>query len=188
MTLWPWPLVFWPWTCHAWRVTWPTLAPSMKTPRLSVLELCVGHHWKSVRGYRACAESRDRWVGGQKNYILGMLDPDLPIHYATSMALRWIQLKLTAKIMHGPVFKNIWVSAHARNHVICLKYPKCAIAVVLADVDLPYWTSKCEHIAAFTAIFSNICTAHAQKRLFTNFRCNFWHRRLIRRPRFPVRV
>ena len=34
----------------------------------------------------------------------------------------------------------------------------CPIAVVLADVDVPYWTSKVEHIAAFTAIFGNICT------------------------------
>jgi len=36
----------------------------------------------------ACAESRDPCVGGQNNYIFGMLDPDLPIHYATSVALR----------------------------------------------------------------------------------------------------
>ena len=48
--------------------------------------------------------------------------------------------------------------------------------------------SKVEHIVEFTAIFSNICTAHAQKRLFMNFRCKFRHRRSIRRPRFPVRV
>ena len=60
--------------------------------------------------------------------------------------------------------------------------------VFLADVDLPYWTLKVEHIAAVTAIFSNICTAHAQKRLFVNFRCKFWHCRSIRRPRFSVRV
>ena len=70
----------------------------------------------------------------------------------------------------------------------CLRRPKCLNAVVLADVDSSYWTSKVEHIAAFTAIFSNICTAHAQKRLFMNFRCKFRHRRSIRRPRFPVRV
>jgi len=76
----------------------------------------------------------------------------------------------------------------ARNHVICLRWPKCLNAVVLADVDLPYWTSKVEHIAAFTSIFSNICTAHAQKRLFMNFRCKFRHRRSIHRPQFPVRV
>jgi len=57
--------------CHAWRVTWPTLAPSMRTPCLSVLELWVitfpvGYHWKCVCGHCPCAESRDRWVGGQK--------------------------------------------------------------------------------------------------------------------------
>jgi len=66
-----------------------------------------------------------------------------------------------------------------------LKLPKkCLIAVVLVDVDLPYWTSTVEHIVALTAIFSNICTAHAQKRLYMNFRCKFKHRRSIPRPRF----
>ena len=66
--------------------------------------------------------------------------------------------------------------------------PKCLIAVVLVDVDLPYWTLKVEHIVAFIAIFRNICTAHVQKLLFMNFRCIFRHRCSIRRPRFPVRV
>ena len=31
---------------------------------------------------------------------------------------------------------------------------KCLIEIVLVDVDLSYWTSKVEHIAAFTAIFT----------------------------------
>jgi len=58
-------------SCHTWRVTWPTLPPSKKTLRLSVLELwvitfSVGYHWKCVRGHCACAESGDPWVGGQK--------------------------------------------------------------------------------------------------------------------------
>jgi len=57
-----------------------------------------------------------------------------------------------------PVLKNVGDSAHARNHVICLRWPKCLNAVVRADVDLPYWTSKVEHIEAFTAIFRNIRT------------------------------
>ena len=39
---------------------------------------------------------------------------------------------------------------------------KCLIAGVLVDVDLPYWTSKVEHLVAFQATVSNICTAHAQ--------------------------
>jgi len=61
-------------------------------------------------------------------------------------------------------------------------------AVVLVDVDLPYWTSKVQHLVAFTVIFSNICTVHAQKWLFMNFQCKFRHRRSIPPPRFPVRV
>jgi len=65
---------------------------------------------------------------------------------------------------------------------------KCLNAVVLVDVDLPYWTSKVEYLVAFPATVSNICTAHAQKRLFMNFQCKFRHRRSIRRPRFPIRV
>jgi len=38
---------------------------------------------------------------------------------------------------------------------------------------------------ASTAIFSNICTAHAQKRVIMNFRCKLTHHRSIRRTRFP---
>jgi len=97
-------------------------------------------------------------------------------------------IKVISENNARPVLKNVWDSAHARNHVICLMWPKCLNAVVLADVDLPYWTSIVEHIAAFTAIFSNICIAQAQKRLFMNCRCKFRHRRSIRRPRFLVRV
>jgi len=41
---------------------------------------------------------------------------------------------------------------------------------------------------AFTAIFSNICIVHTQKRLFINFRYKFRPRRSICRPRFPVKV
>jgi len=47
---------------------------------------------------------------------------------------------------------------------------KCLIAVVLVDIDLPHWTSKVEHLVAFAAIVSNICTVQAQKRLFRNLR------------------
>jgi len=58
-------------SCHTWRVTWTTLPPSLKTLRLSVLELSVitlpvGYHWKCVCGHCACTESRDPWVGGKK--------------------------------------------------------------------------------------------------------------------------
>ena len=56
---------------RTWRVTWLTLPPSWNTLCLSVLDLWVitfpfGYHWECVRGHCACAESRDPWVGGQK--------------------------------------------------------------------------------------------------------------------------
>ena len=56
---------------HSWRVTWPTLPPSIKTLRLCVRQLRVitfpiGYHWKCVCDHFACAESRDPWVGGEK--------------------------------------------------------------------------------------------------------------------------
>ena len=41
---------------------------------------------------------------------------------------------------------------------------------------------KSEHLVAFVATVSNICSAHAQKRLFMHFRCKFRHRRSMRRP------
>jgi len=59
-----------------------------------------------------------------------------------------------------------------------------ALKCLIADVDLPYWTSKVEHLVAFTASFSNIYTAHAQKWLFMNFRCKLRHHRSTPRPRF----
>jgi len=79
---------------HAWRVTWPILTPSTKTLWLSDLELWVitfpvGYHWKCVRVYCACAESCDPWVWGQKQLHFYILDPELRIHYASSVALRW---------------------------------------------------------------------------------------------------
>ena len=45
-----------------------------------------------------------------------------------------------------------------------------------------------DSLVAFTAIFNNISTAHAQKQLFMNFRCKFGHRLSICRPRFPIGV
>ena len=65
---------------------------------------------------------------------------------------------------------------------------KCFIAVVLVDAYLPYWLSNVEHLVAFAAIVSKICTAHAQKRLYMHFRCTFRHHRSIRLPRFAIRV
>ena len=92
-------------------------------------------------------------------------------------------------IAHSPVLKAVdefvRMREIRRSVKVALKY---LITVVLVDDALPYWTSKLEHFVAFTAMFSNFCTAHAQKRLFMNFRCKFRHRRAIHLLRFPIRV
>ena len=84
---------------RTWRVTWPTLPPSLKTLRLSVFELRVitfpiGYHWKCVRGHCACVESRDPWVGCQNNYIFWNPDPDLPIHCTVQLLLGYDRRRL----------------------------------------------------------------------------------------------
>jgi len=104
VTLWPWPLTFDLLTFnsyHTWRVTWPTLPPSLKTLRLFVHELRVitfpiEYHWKCVRGHCVCAESRDPWVGVKNNYIFGISDPDLPIHYTTSY---WVTKTIKGRLL-----------------------------------------------------------------------------------------
>jgi len=63
-----WPVMCW---CAVKKLLTHSLPPSMKTLRLSVLQLWVitfpvGYRWKCVRGHCVCAESRDTWVGGQK--------------------------------------------------------------------------------------------------------------------------
>jgi len=92
-------------------------------------------------------------------------------------------------IAHSAVLKAVDEFVRMREITRSVKVAlKCLITVVLVDDDLPYWTSKVGHLVAFTAMFSNICAAHAQKRLFMNFRCKFRHRRSIHRHRFPIRV
>jgi len=74
---------------HTWRVTWST--PSLKVLRLSVLELRVlishiKYHWQCVCSH--CMR-RITWyaLGANFLHIFEIPDPDLPIHYATFMAL-----------------------------------------------------------------------------------------------------
>jgi len=180
-------------SCYAWQVTLSALLPSLKTQRLSVLDLWVitfpvGYHRKCVRGHCACAVSRDPCVGGQKQLHFWYAGPRFAYSLYNFGGSTTNIIKVICSNNARPCVKKCMrFCACAKSHDL-LRRPKCLNAVVLADVDLPYWTSNVEHIAAFTAIFSNICTAHAQKRLFINFRCKFRHRRSIRRTRFPVRV
>ena len=116
-------------SCCAWRATWPTLLLSLKTLCLSVLDLWVitfavgllGYHWECVRGHCACAESRDPWVGGQKQLHFWNPRPWFAYSLCTFGGSTINVIKVICEIMHGFVLKDVWVSAHARNHVICLR-------------------------------------------------------------------
>jgi len=107
-------------SCHAWRVTWPTLPPSTKTLRLSVLELRVitfpiGYQWKCIRGHCACAESRDPWVGGEKR--LHFWNPRLRFSYSlynfggSTMNI----IKVICENNARPVLKDVWDCACAKS-------------------------------------------------------------------------
>jgi len=102
--------------------------------------------------------------------IFEIPNPDLPIHYTTFMALRLRQMELSANTMYGPVLKITQLSAHAQNHVSIERCRKSFTTMVLGDHDCPLIASNFGNLTIFSAIFSHIFTAHAQKWLFMNFR------------------
>ena len=90
-------------------------------------------------------------------------------------------MELSAKTVYGPVLKTTQLSAHSRNHVSIehCRESYSFTTIVLGDHDFPLTTSNFGNLTAFRAIFSHIFTAHAQKRLFMNFRLKFCHYRSI---------
>jgi len=49
------------------------------------------YHWLPLKMCtRPLRMRRITWVGGENDYIFGIPDHDLPIHYTTTVALRWI--------------------------------------------------------------------------------------------------
>jgi len=53
--------------------------------------------------------------------------------------------------------RRYYLAAHRREvNVLTRNSAFLTFAVVLVDVDLPYWTSKVEHLVAFAVIVSNI--------------------------------
>ena len=86
------------------------------------------------------------------------------------MALRLKQMQLSAKTVYGAMLKITQRSAHAQNHVSVQRCRKSLTTVVFGDHDFPLTASNFGNLTAFRAIFSHIFTAHAQKRLFVNFR------------------
>jgi len=111
--------------------------------------------------------------GANFSHIFEIHDPDLPIHSTTFMALRLKQMELSAKTVYGPVLKVTQRSAHAQNHVSVQPCRKSFTTIVLGDHDFPLTASNFGNLTAFRAIFSHVFTAHAQKRLFMNFRLKF---------------
>ena len=82
-------------------------------------------------------------------------------------------MELSGKTVYGPVVKITQLSAHAQNHVSIERCRKFFTSIVLGDHDFPLTASNFGNLTAFRAIFSHIFTAHAQKRLFVNFRLKF---------------
>ena len=107
------------------------------------------------------------------SHIFEIPDPGLHIRYTTFMALRLRQMELFAKRVYGPVLKITQRSAHAQNHVSVQRCRKSFITIVLGDNDFPLTGSNFGNLTAFMVIFRHIVTAHAQKRLFMNFRLKF---------------
>jgi len=86
------------------------------------------------------------------------------------MAQRLRQMELSVKTVHGPVLKITQLSVHAQNHVSIERCRRSFTTIVFGDLDFRLTASIFGNLTAFTAIFSHIFTAHAQKRLFMNFR------------------
>ena len=110
---------------------------------------CVFNHW-------ACAVSRDLCVRGK--FYPHVLNPQPWFIYSLCNFVA-SSMKVIQVICHNnalPCVRSRMVSAHAWNYVVCWRFPKCLIAVVLVDVDLPYSTSKVQHLIAFTTIIINI--------------------------------
>jgi len=82
-------------------------------------------------------------------------------------------MELLAKTVYDRVLKITQRSAHAQNHVIVQRCHKSFTTIVLGDHDFPLTASNFGNLTVFRAIFRHIFTAHAQKRLFMNFRLKF---------------
>jgi len=68
------------------------------------------------------------------------------------------------------VLKTTQLSAHAQYHVSIERCRKLFTTIVFGERDFPLTALNFGNLTALTAIFSHIFTAHAQKRLFMNFR------------------
>ena len=101
----PWPFDLEQLQCMPGYVT--NLATKLEDPMTirSWVTSYNGSHWLPLKMCtRPLRVRRITWsvsMGVKNNNIFGIPDPDLPIHYTSLVALRWILLKLSAKIMHA---------------------------------------------------------------------------------------
>ena len=119
----------------------------------------------------ACAESRDPWVGGQKQLHYWNPRPRFVYSLCNFGGYTMKVIKVICENNAQPRVQKTHMSfcACAKSRDL-LKMPEMTYCSRSRRRRFTYWTSKVEHIVSFTAIFSNMCTAHAQKRLFIKFR------------------
>jgi len=90
-----WPLTGGKNSPHFWN-PWPQFTYSLchfqgastKTKPCYMQKIAFSHY-EGYKAYCACAVSRDQCVGGPPKPHITIFDPELPIHYATFMGLRW---------------------------------------------------------------------------------------------------
>ena len=111
------------------------------------------YHWKCERGHSACAESRDPWVGGQKQLHFWNPRPRFTCSLCNFGGYTMKIIKVICENNARPWVKT-YEFLRMREITWSVKDALNVSAVVLDDVDLPYWTSKVEHIVRpFSALF-----------------------------------
>jgi len=90
-----WPLTGGKNSQHVWN-PWPQFAYSLchfhgATTKIKPCyrQKIAFSHYEGYKVFCACAVSRDLCIRGPQYHTLHFFDPELPIHYATSMGLRW---------------------------------------------------------------------------------------------------
>ena len=126
VTLWPWPLTFWPWTVavHGEYVT--NLATNYEDP--TPIRSCVMSdnvfYWLPLKmSTRPLRMHRITWPvsRGQKQLHFWNLRPWFSYSLCTFGGSTMNVIKVICENNARPVLKNVWDSAHGRNHVICLR-------------------------------------------------------------------
>jgi len=181
-------------SCNIWLVKWPTLPPSLKTLRLSVVELWVitfpvGYHGNWVRGHCACAESRNPWVGGQKQLHFWNPRPRFAYSLCNFGGCTMKVIKVICEKNAQPsVKRHMSFCACAKSRDL-LKVPEMSYCSRsrrrrFTVLDFKSWAHK-SHLRPFSATF--ILRMRRNCYLWTSG-VNLRHLRSIRRPRFPIRV